>query len=454
MILTRFPRLAALAALLAVVAIVSAAMAQPASAPAAKPGAPDAEDILRNFVLEGEVPTQPLPKIGVVPSLDSDISDVTLNAVVKRDLDLSGEFEVLGENQIPDGLYLSDSPVDVDAWKKKGAEAVVKINARNTGGKVELRGVAYLTNFGDKAVYDKKIYVDKDDVREQSHRVADALIGALTGTPGGFASQMTFIYGVGKQRRVYVMDADGHDPHPVSPADQLALTPVFDPNHQLYYSASVKKGAFKIYPAGTDKPLKIEPRGSVYGLAWNREGTEVAASIARGAGIMLFRGPDLQNLKPAAKSNLALHPAWSPSGKLAYSGEGRWGQRIFVDDKAVTPDGLNATAPVFCRHPTGVRLVYMVWVGNNADLLAMGETGGGAYRLTAGLGRNSYPACSPDGRLIAFFSTRTTGEGPGLYIMRIDGRRPKRVSTLVGDSLRWARLPEHEPTPKKAPKKE
>ncbi|MEQ9318808.1 MAG: tolB protein, partial [Polyangiaceae bacterium] len=127
--------------------------------------------------------------------MNSDICDVTLNAVVKRDLDLSGEFEVLDDKQIPDGLYLSDSPVDVDAWKKKGAEAVVKINARNTRGKVELRGIAYLTNFGDKAVYDEKIYVDKANVREESHRVADALIGALTGTPGGFSSQMTFIYG-------------------------------------------------------------------------------------------------------------------------------------------------------------------------------------------------------------------------------------------------------------------
>lgn len=443
----------AIALVALVVAVVGVAGAQPVSPPTRAPGAPNPEDLLRNFVVEGEIPVQPLPKIGVVPSLNSDISDVTLNAVVKRDLDLSGEFEVLDDKQIPDGLYLSDSPVDVDAWKKKGAEAVVKINARNTRGKVELRGIAYLTNFGDKAVYDEKIYVDKANVREESHRVADALIGALTGTPGGFSSQMTFIYGVGKQRRVYVMDSDGHDPHPVSPDDQLALTPVFDPNHQLYYSASVKKGAFKIYPEGADKPLKIEPRGSIYGLAWNRDGTEVAASIARGTGIQLFRGPDLTNLKSAAKSDMALHPAWSPSGKLAYSGEGRWGQRIFVDGKAVTPDGLNATAPVFCRHPTGIRLVYMVWVGNDADLVAMAETGGGAYRLTAGRGRNSYPACSPDGRLIAFFSSRKTGEGPGLYIMRIDGRRPKRVSTLVGDSLTWARLPKQKPTPAKPPKK-
>ncbi|MEZ4444018.1 MAG: tolB protein [Polyangiaceae bacterium] len=426
-------------------------MALHAPAAAQEEAAPNPEDILKHFVLEGEIPVAPLPKIGVVPSLDSAIEDVTVNAVVKRDLDLSGEFELLGENQIPDGLYLSDSPIDVAAWKQKGAEAVVKINAKLKGNKVELRGLAYLIIAGEDPVYDKKLLVDKDVVREESHRLADALIGALTGTPGGFSSQMTFIYGVGKQRRVYVMDADGHDPQAWSSDDKLALTPVFGPDHELYYAASKNKGAFKIYPPDSDQPLSIKPRGSVYGLAWNRDYSEVAASIASGPDIKLFRGPNLQSLKPASEVPMALHPAWSSNNKLAFAGEGKWGQVIHVDGKPVTPTGLNATAPVFCRHPNGVRLVYMVWLGENADIVAMNETGGGARRLTAGAGRNSYPACSPDGRLIAFFSTRKSGEGPGLYIMRIDGRRPKRISTLVGDSLRWDRLPKDGAPKKKQP---
>jgi TolB protein len=138
---------------------------------------------------------------------------------------------------------------------------------------------------------------------------------------------------------------------------------------------------------------------------------------------------------------LALHPTFTPSGKLAFSGEGKFGQRVYVDDKPITPEGIFASSPVFCNHPDGVRTVFAVGVGQNADLVSTGERGGGLSRLTQNQGRNSYPACSPDGRLIAFFSTRTSGQGPGLYIMRIDGMRPKRISTLLGDSLRWDALP-------------
>jgi TolB protein len=86
--------------------------------------------------------------------------------------------------------------------------------------------------------------------------------------------------------------------------------------------------------------------------------------------------------------------------------------------------------------------VFAVGVGKDTDLVATGERGGPLLRLTQGQGKNGYPACSPDGRLVAFFSTRTGGEGPGVYVKRIDGGgRAKRVAPILGDSLRWESLP-------------
>jgi TolB protein len=421
----------------------------------AQEAAPDPEAILKQFtVVDDGTGRKPLPKIGVVPSLASNIEDVTIHNVVRKDLDLCGEFEVIDDDDAPDGLYLASSPVDVDAWKEKGAEAVVKITGKQLDdGTVELKGLAYLVDEGTEPVYDKTITVAADRVRFESHRVADALIGALTGTNGGFSSQMTFVYGVGKQRRVYIIDADGHDPHAISPDDRLAMATDFGKDHKLYYTASKKKGAFKLYSEDDDKaPIKLNPRGSIYGLAFNKDASEVAVAIAQGSTINLFRGPDVFNLTSASKIGMTLQPAWSPTGKLAFSGEGKWGQRIYVDNKPISPEGLGASGPTFCRHPEGIRIVYMVGVGKNTDLVVSGETGGGAARLTAGQGRNMYPACSPDGRLVAFFSTR--GSGAGLYIMRLDGTRPKRISTLVGDALHWTRFPEAKPKADKSDKKD
>jgi TolB protein len=87
-------------------------------------------------------------------------------------------------------------------------------------------------------------------------------------------------------------------------------------------------------------------------------------------------------------------------------------------------------------------VVFTVGVGKGADLVSTDTKGGGIKRITQNQGANSYPACSPDGRLLAFFSTRKSDKGPGLYIVplsRLD--RVRRISTETGDSLRWDALP-------------
>jgi len=415
------------------------APAQPQQTATATPPNPD--EILGHITVVAGA-TRPLPKIGVLPSLAAEMEDVTLRSVVRRDLDLCGEFEVLSDDKAPEGLYLADSPVDVKAWGAKGVEAVVKVTGKKiSADKAELRGQAFLVRHGDKPAFDRRFQVPLSSLRAESHRIADLIIGALTGQNGGFASRMTFASGSGSLRRVFTIDADGHDARAASPPERVAIAPAFGKGEDLYYAASGKGEEYRVFSASGQGPLALPVKGSVYGLAFSRDRSQVALSIGVGPTIKVFTGPDFANIKPASEIGMALHPVFTPSGKLAFAGEGKYSQRIFVDGKPISPDGLFASAPTFCNHPDGVKAIFAVGVGKQTDLVASGETGGGLGRLTQNQGSNGYPACSPDGRLVAFFSTRKSGEGPGLYIMRVDGLRPKRISNLLGDSLRWDPLP-------------
>jgi TolB protein len=87
-----------------------------------------------------------------------------------------------------------------------------------------------------------------------------------------------------------------------------------------------------------------------------------------------------------------------------------------------------------------VRLIYSVAVGNDRqDLVISGEDGRGIARLTQGQGSNTSPACSPDGRLLAFFSTRN--KQPGIYLMSLKRYKTQQISPQTGEALRWALLP-------------
>src|SRR5262249_25570721 len=154
---------------------------------------------------------------------------------------------------------------------------------------------------------------------------------------------------------------------------------------------------YKVYTQqGTLVPMNV--KGSVYGIAFSKTGG-VAASIGVGDSIRVYTGQDFSNLKEASTIGGALHPTFTPSGKLAFSGEGKFGTRVYVEGKAISPEGLYVSSPTFCNHPDGVRAVFAVGVGKNTDLVSTGEGGGGLARLTQNSGRNGYPACSPDGRL-------------------------------------------------------
>ena len=145
---------------------------------------------------------------------------------------------------------------------------------------------------------------------------------------------------------------------------------------------------------------------------------------------------------PISTAPLANHPVFGPGGKMAYVAGGTQGQRVYVEGKAISPAGFNASAPTFCDTPNGLLVVFTVGVGKGANLVATDVRGGNLMRLTQGQGANAYPACSPDGRLLAFFSTRKSDSGPGLYVVPIASVwRSRRISSELGESLHWAALP-------------
>ncbi|MEZ4426956.1 MAG: hypothetical protein R3A51_04585 [Nannocystaceae bacterium] len=427
---------------LAAIAALTCAGSSARAAPDPEVPAADPEDILGEIVVTADTSARPLllPKIGVELRSSGPEAD-EVDAVLRRDLDLSGEFVVLARDAAPPP-ETADAPLDRAAWRAAGAATVVRLRtAAVDGDAVELSAEVYLCDDTGPPIFTSARPIPRPRLRAATHALVDAILRSLTGYSGPFVSALTFVRAEGGARIVYTIDPDGHGLRAISTAEQLALAPALGPGDVLHYAASVNHGRQRLYRAGVAEPLAVEPRGSIHGLAFSPDRARVALSIATDDGVQLFTGDaELKELTPQTRLMLALHPAFSPSGHLAYAGTRGKLQRVYVDKRPVSPPGISASSPTFCRHPDGTKLVYSVGVRQNADLIVADERGRDPVRLTRGRGRNSAPACSPDGRLIAFFSTRKRGDGPGLYLMRVDGRRPRKIADVLGDSLQWARV--------------
>jgi TolB protein len=387
-----------------------------------------------------------LPRIAILPSLSPDIEDVIVRGVVRRDFELTGMFDVISDSKAPVGLYGFDDPIDIDAWRQLGAEAIVKVAARadNSPGKIQVLGIAYFLNVGKDPVYQKKIVVTKTDARVTAHRITDALLGALTGRPGGFASELTFSARWASNRRIFRVDADGNGLTPLTDQNDHAIAPAWGPNHSIYYLLSHQYAPYILmsFVGNAHKPVNVPFKTSLYGVAFDQTNTRMALAVSDAGSSAIYVGkPDGSGMQKVSTSQLATHPTFSPSGKLAWVGgdSKQKDQRIYVDGKPVSPAGFTAASPVFCDTEDGVRLVYSVAVGNDKqDLVMSAEDGRGIARLTQNQGSNTSPACSPDGRLLTFFSTR---KQPGTYMMSLKRFKAQLVSPQLGEALRWAALP-------------
>lgn len=391
----------------------------------------------------------PLPKLVFVPLSPASDVDRGAQAIVRHDLELSGQYDVVPTEKLPDPSATRETVIDLAQYRTKtGAEVVVRVFADQKGSAVEIVGEAYDTRGATASpttapaplFRTTETAKDAAAIRLAAHGVTDKILGALSGRPGPFVSHLVFSRRDGTWQSLRTIDPDGENVAVASPVDATIMSPVFGPGGTLYYVMSRDFAPFRIAagPKGTFLPIDVP--GSVMGIAMSSDGARAALTVMQNGKSSILTSEN-GKLSTLTASPLAHHPAFGPLGKVAYVG-GTPVQRVHVDGKAVSPAGFMASAPTFCETTNGLLLVFTVEVAGGAELVSTDTSGGNMHRLTQRQGQNRYPACSPDGRLVAFFSTTKTGQGPGLYLMPIG--RPwlaKKVSSEVGQGLRWERLP-------------
>ncbi len=286
--------------------------------------APPDETALGEILVTGSQATEKLPRIAILPSLSPDYEDVIVRGVVRHDFELTGLFDVISDDKAPAGMYGFEDAVDVDAWSKLGAEAIVKVAARKAGAdQIEVFGLAYLMSSGKKPVFEKMLAVKKTDARVTAHRITDALLGALTGRPGGFASELTFSGRWGKNRRVFRMDADGNGLLPFTDAKDTAIAPAFGPNNKIFYLVSHEYSPFSLFSYSNQKneAVGVPFKTSLYGVGLSRDGKQLALAVADAGKSAIFVGAaDGSNMKSVSTTELATRPVFSPSGQLSWIG--------------------------------------------------------------------------------------------------------------------------------------
>lgn len=369
-------------------------------------------------------------KIAVAPPLgDSAIANQVVDTAT-RDFTLSSLFQVLDPKSFTANLAQEGTSIDPSSWRNIGAEAVVKGSSAMRGSNVHLELRLFVPSRGSDAVLKREYDVPPNGIRGAVHQFDNEVVKYLTGTAGSFGGRLVFSATTGRgQKGIFSIESDGHGLGRLPAVSNVALAPAVGPGG-IYYAGGLADGSYQLFKVGNPAAV-LKHAGLIFGVAFG--GGKMALVISQnGASDIWVGNPDGTGLSKVTNGGLNTHPAFGPGGQLAYVSNAGGAPQIYVNGKRASFSGTYNMAPVWCNDPEGVKLLYMGRDGASWDIFSVDAGGGNLRRLTQNQGSNTYPACSPDGRMVAFFSTRG-----GLFISNPQGQNQQKIADVTGESLRW-----------------
>jgi TolB protein len=433
--------------LLVVLVLVAATAGVVFSPPAARS---QGADVLLNVLATGAKKLNiVIPNFAVVGGTDTAGLSRSLPQVTGKDLTFSALFSVVSD--VPP-IPTADPAAVRTAFANfaaAGAHAGLQglLSLRGDRTEVEMR-LYDLTSPEFRLISTKKIELPANQPRRLSHKIADEVVMQFTGEPGVADTKIAYVNSGGGAKELSVMDYDGAGPTRLTSNKSINLSPVWSPDTRSLAFTSYMRGypyLYRMFPF-ENRPVQVVAGflGINTSPAFSPDGHSLAMTLSRDGNPELY----VLNLATGAFRRLTTYsgidtePTWSPTGReIAFVSERAGGAHVFVMDaeganvRRLTQAGFN-TQPRWS--PKGDTIVFTSRQGN-FDLWAVSPDGSNLRRLTAGPGNNEGASWAPNGRHLAFQSSRASGYQ--LYTMLADGSEQQPIPRSPGESTSAAWSP-------------
>ena len=429
---------------------VIALFAQTPQAPAPAPAPQQPSEI--QLVISGEPGTPPRYAVPDFVALSPDAADSAkvLGQVLWDDLNFEREFYMIPRDTystIPPARTADDLPFA--AWRELGADAVVfgtvqKTDANNVRVQVRLYNVRTR-----QSVFAKEYTGAAANPRLYAHTISDEIHQQQRALRGVARTKIAFASDRNRERiagpvqnrdvkEVYIADYDGVNVRRVTTNRQLNITPTWAPDARGIAYTSYRRGYPDIFIALIYQGLQETPTNGVaqnWLPMFSPDGTRICFTSNRDGNPELYvMNRDGSNIRRVTNNPaIDTSPTWSPNGT----------QIAFTSDRAGTPqiyivgaDGLNlrriTTNESYADRPTWApppfnEIAFSARTGPGYDIKVYDLAAGETRQITFGEGSNESPAYSPNGRHIAFTSTRG-GRGVQIYTIGRDGKNVRQIT--------------------------
>jgi TolB protein len=454
-----------LAAVVVAASAVVAAQQPPPQQPPPQPGQQQPNSV--GLVLSGDPGTQTrlaVPDlIALSPDRETQDAARVIGQVLWDDLNFEREFYMIPRDtykSIP--LAASMDAVPYDRWRELGADGVIvgTVQRAATGIRVELR----LYNVrARQSVYGREYTGSAANPRIYAHTMSDELHESQRRLRGVARTKLTFSSDRNKEavlatvekrdvKEVYVADYDGANPRRITINRTLNITPSWSPDGRAIAYTSYRSGVpdvliSNIYAGTMEQPTRATCKkgGPAEELACSRmsgqnwlpvfspDGTRIAyVSNRDGNSEIYVSGRDGRNVVRLTNNNaIESTPTWSPTGtQIAFTSERSGTPQIYVvnvDGSGLRRISSESYADRATWSPAPYNeIAFTARTGPGFDIKILNIASGETRQITFGEGTNESPAWSPNGRHMAFMSTRA-GRSQ-IFTVDRDGRNLRQIT--------------------------
>lgn len=393
------------------------------------PGGPDAVQV-EEPVIEISVSSQHMPVLVVAPAT---VADNQLAEEVAAELQLTGLFNV----KTSMSLKMSPGLPERAKWPALTTAAVVVSKSTRSGTFPLVTSDSH--HAADADVYRRRELVEYPGSEAMTVPViSDAILADVLGVRGHMSGKLVMTDASTRgERSVRVMSPNGKRGRRVSGFGGLARGADMDHESKTWYATEDASGKLQLFKEGQSQPVQLGMPGYVQSVSFAPAGKHIVLSMGEGTRVRTWLGAtaDSVQMLPLPDDKTALSPSVDDQGRVVHVvGPMKGPFSVFVDSKQVTPNGVWAAMPEFCSTLIEDRVVYMVRSGRSWHVRITSLTNGSTRTVATNA---MSPACSPDGRTVAFFSPGKYGKGPGIYLAADMGGMARKVWDGQAAGIRW-----------------
>ena len=382
----------------------------------------------------------PMPYQGSVGAPATDVA-----AVVRADLDRSGQFRTLPEAQVVE-RPTRGAEVQYPTWRALKQDYLVVGRVLDAGaGAYRVEYELFDVAKGERML-GLAMTARSSAMRDVAHQMADAIYEKITGVRGAFWTRIAYVTASGRgdamRYALMVADSDGYNPQTIVRSAEPLLSPSWSPDGNRLAYVSFERGNSAIYIqniATGARELVASFRGINSAPAFSPDGRRLALTLSRSGNPEIY----VMDLGSKQLTQLTNHfaidtePTWSADGASIYFTSDRGGRPQIYQAPAggggasrVTFQGsYNATPTVSFD---GKKIAVAQGSGNTYRIAMLDRSLGAPRWTTLSPGSlDESPSFAPNASML-LYAAREGGRGV-LYSVSADGRVRQRLVLANGN---------------------